>query len=274
MKLLVPVKRVVDYNVKVRVKSDGSGVDIAQRQDVDEPVRRDRVRGGDPAQGSRGVATEVVAVSLGEARCSETLRTALAMGADRAILVESAVELQPLAVAKLLAAIVAKEQPGLVLMGKQAIDDDSNQAPQMLAALLGLAAGDLHLQARASRTARPRSVREVDEGLERLAVQAAGGGERGSAPERAALRVAAQHHEGEEEAAGRAHARGSRRRRDAAAAVPEVRGAAASGRPGPRSARWPSWWASSRPRRGCWNERPGPGPARQRARSTRRRCTR
>ena len=169
MKLLVPVKRVVDFNVKVRVRSDGSGVDIANvkmsMNPFDEIACEEAIR-----LKERGVAAEVVAVSLGEARCSETLRTALAMGADRAILVESAVELQPLAVAKLLAALVAKEQPGLVLMGKQAIDDDSNQAPQMLAALLGWPQATF-ISRLAVAGGVATVVREVDEGLERLEVR-------------------------------------------------------------------------------------------------------
>jgi electron transfer flavoprotein beta subunit len=169
MKVLVPVKRVVDFNVKVRVKADGSGVDIANvkmsMNPFDEIACEEAIR-----LKEGGKATEVVAVSLGESRCQETLRTALAMGADRAILVETAVELQPLAVAKLLKAIVAKEEPGLVLMGKQAIDDDSNQTPQMLAALLGwpqatfisrLEIGD----------GKAKVSREVDEGLEQLEVK-------------------------------------------------------------------------------------------------------
>jgi electron transfer flavoprotein beta subunit len=168
MKILVPVKRVVDYNVKVRVKADGSGVDVANvkmsMNPFDEIACEEAIR---LKEGCK--AAEVVAVSLGEARCQETLRTALAMGADRAILVETTSELQPLAVAKLLQAIVAKEAPGLVLMGKQAIDDDSNQTPQMLAALLGwpqatfvskLELGD----------GKATVSREVDEGLEKLEV--------------------------------------------------------------------------------------------------------
>jgi electron transfer flavoprotein beta subunit len=135
MKILVGVKRVVDYNVKVRVKADGTGVDIAgvkmSMNPFDEIACEEAIR-----LKERGTATEVIAISMGEARCQETLRTALAMGADRAVLVEAATELQPLAVAKLMKAIVDKEQPGLVLLGKQAIDDDSNQTGQMLAALL------------------------------------------------------------------------------------------------------------------------------------------
>ena len=135
MKVAVPIKRVVDFNVKVRVKPDGSGVDTANvkmsMNPFDEIAVEEAVR-----LKEKGIATEIVAVSCGVAACQETLRTALAIGADRAILVETGVELQPLAVAKLLKAIVAKEQPQLVVMGKQAIDDDANQTGQMLAALL------------------------------------------------------------------------------------------------------------------------------------------
>ena len=137
MKVLVAVKRVVDYNVKVRVKSDGSGVDIANvkmsMNPFDEIAVEEAVR-----LKEKGVVTEVIAVSCGVTQCQETLRTAMAIGADRAILVECAEELQPLAVAKLLKALVDKEQPGLVILGKQAIDDDCNQTGQMLAALADL----------------------------------------------------------------------------------------------------------------------------------------
>jgi electron transfer flavoprotein beta subunit len=137
VKILVCAKRVVDYNVKVRVKSDGSGVDIANvkisMNPFDEIAVEEAVR-----LREAGVATEVVAVSCGVTQCQETLRTAMAIGADRAILVESTEELQPLAVAKILKALVDKEQPQLVILGKQAIDDDSNQTGQMLAALAGL----------------------------------------------------------------------------------------------------------------------------------------
>ena len=137
MKVLVPVKRVVDYNVKVRVKSDGSGVDIANvkmsMNPFDEIAVEEAVR-----LREKGIVTEVIAVSCGVTQCQETLRTAMAIGADRAILVECSDELQPLAVAKLLKALVDKEQPGLVILGKQAIDDDCNQTGQMLAALADL----------------------------------------------------------------------------------------------------------------------------------------
>ena len=150
MKLLVPVKRVVDYNVKVRVKADGSGVETQgvkmSMNPFDEIAVEEAVR-----LKEKGVATEIVAVSMGIAQCSETLRTALAMGADRGILVETDVELQPLAVAKLLKALVDREQPKMVIMGKQAIDDDMNATGQMLAALAGLAPGHLRQQDRCRR---------------------------------------------------------------------------------------------------------------------------
>ncbi|WP_180130693.1 electron transfer flavoprotein subunit beta/FixA family protein [Rhodoferax sp. BLA1] len=137
MKVLVAVKRVVDYNVKVRVKSDNTGVDIANvkmsMNPFDEIGIEEAVR-----LKEKGIATEIIAVSCGVTQCQETLRTAMAIGADRAILVETAAELQPLAVAKILKAIVDKEQPGLVILGKQAIDDDCNQTGQMLAALTDL----------------------------------------------------------------------------------------------------------------------------------------
>src|SRR5687768_14150292 len=137
MKVLVPVKRVVDYNVKVRVKSDGSGADIANvkmsMNPFDEIAVEEAVR-----LKEKGAATEVIAVSCGVQQCQETLRTAMAIGADRASLASTDAELQPLAVAKLLKALIDKEQPGLVILGKQAIDDDCNQTGQMLAALADL----------------------------------------------------------------------------------------------------------------------------------------
>ena len=136
MKILVPVKRVIDYNVKPRVKMDGTGVDLANvkmsMNPFDEIAVEEAIR-----LKEKGVATEIVAISIGEAKAQETLRTALAMGADRAILIVSETEVEPLGVAKLLAKVVEEEQPGLVILGKQAIDDDSNQTGQMLAALLG-----------------------------------------------------------------------------------------------------------------------------------------
>jgi len=136
MKILVPVKRVVDYNVKVRVKSDGSGIETAgvkmSMNPFDEIAVEEAIR-----LREKGIASEIIAVSLGVAQCAETIRTALAMGADRGILVETDAELQPLAVAKLLKAIADKEQPRLIILGKQAIDDDMSATGQMLAALLG-----------------------------------------------------------------------------------------------------------------------------------------
>jgi electron transfer flavoprotein beta subunit len=166
MKVLVPVKRVVDYNVKVRVKSDGTGVDIANvkmsMNPFDEIAVEEAVR-----LKEKGVVTEIVAVSCGVAQCQETLRTAMAIGADRAILVETDVELQPLAVAKLLKALVDKEQPGLVILGKQAIDDDCNQTGQMLAALADLPQATFASKVELTADAVTVS-REVDGGSETL----------------------------------------------------------------------------------------------------------
>jgi electron transfer flavoprotein beta subunit len=169
MKVLVGVKRVVDFNVKIRVKTDGTGVETANvkmsMNPFDEIANEEAIR-----LREAGKAAEVIAISLGDAKCQETLRTALAMGADRAIHVETAGELQPLAVAKLMRAVAEREQPGLIILGKQAIDDDSNQTGQMLAALLGwpqgtfasrleFADGELHV------------TREVDAGLERVTLK-------------------------------------------------------------------------------------------------------
>ncbi|MBX9858293.1 MAG: electron transfer flavoprotein subunit beta/FixA family protein [Sphingomonas sp.] len=137
MKILVPVKRVLDYNVKPRVKADGSGVDLANvkmsMNPFDEIAVEEAIR-----LREKGAATEVIAISIGEQKAQETLRTALAMGADRAILIVSEDKVEPLAVAKLLAKVVAEEAPGLIILGKQAIDDDNNQTGQMLAGLLGV----------------------------------------------------------------------------------------------------------------------------------------
>jgi electron transfer flavoprotein beta subunit len=166
MKVLVSVKRVVDFNVKVRVKADGSGVDTANvkmsMNPFDEIAVEEAVR-----LKEKGIATEIVAVSCGATSSQETLRTALALGADRAILVETDVDLQPLAVAKLLKAVIDKEQPKLVFLGKQAIDDDSNQTGQMLAALLGWAQAT---SASKVDIAGDKAVvkREVDGGLETI----------------------------------------------------------------------------------------------------------
>ncbi|MBV8033540.1 electron transfer flavoprotein subunit beta/FixA family protein [Roseateles sp.] len=168
MKVLVPVKRVVDYNVKVRVKSDGTGVDIANvkmsMNPFDEIAVEEAVR-----LKEKGAVTEVIAVSCGVTQCQETLRTAMAIGADRAILVETDAELQPLAVAKLLKALVDKEGPGLVILGKQAIDDDCNQTGQMLAALTGLPQGTFASKVEVAGD-KVNVTREVDGGLETVAL--------------------------------------------------------------------------------------------------------
>ena len=168
MKVLVPVKRVVDYNVKVRVKADQSGVDIANvkmsMNPFDEIAVEEAVR-----LREKGVATEVIAVSCGPTQSQETLRTAMAIGADRAILVETDAELQPLAVAKLLKAVVDKEQAQLVILGKQAIDDDSNQTGQMLAALADLPQATFASKVEVA-DGKATVTREVDGGLETLAI--------------------------------------------------------------------------------------------------------
>jgi len=168
MKILVPVKRVVDYNVKVRVKADQSGMDLANvkmsMNPFDEIAVEEAVR-----LKEKGVVTEVIAVSCGVTQCQETLRTAMAIGADRAILVETAEELQPLAVAKLLKALMDKEQPGLVILGKQAIDDDCNQTGQMLAALADLPQGTFASKVEVV-DGKVNVTREVDGGLETLSL--------------------------------------------------------------------------------------------------------
>ena len=172
MKILVPVKRVVDYNVKVRIKPDGSGVDIANvkmsMNPFDEIAIEEAIR-----LREKGIATEVIAVSCGITACQETLRNALALGADRAILVETDVELQPLAVAKLLKALVDKEAPRLVILGKQAIDDDANQTGQMLAGLLGWAQATSasKVEIAAGDAADGLVKREIDGGLETVRIK-------------------------------------------------------------------------------------------------------
>ena len=168
MKVLVAVKRVVDYNVKVRVKSDQTGVDIAtvkmSMNPFDEIAIEEAVR-----LKEAGVATEVVVVSAGPTQCQETLRTALAIGADRAILIESSAELQPLAVAKLLQAVCIKESPQIIILGKQAIDDDSNQTGQMLAALLDIPQATFASKLTVE-NGKAVVIREVDGGLETISV--------------------------------------------------------------------------------------------------------
>ena len=166
MKLLVAVKRVIDYNVKPRVRMDGSGVDLANvkmsMNPFDEIAVEEAIR-----LKEKGAATEIVAVSVGPAKAQETLRTALAMGADRAILIQTDDEVEPLAVAKILKGVVDEEQPGLVILGKQAIDDDSNQVGQMLAALLGWPQGTFASKIEVN-GADLNVTREVDGGLETL----------------------------------------------------------------------------------------------------------
>jgi electron transfer flavoprotein beta subunit len=169
LKVLVPVKRVVDYNVKVRVKSDGAGVDLANvkmsMNPFDEIAVEEAIR-----LKEAGVATEVVAVSCGVAACQETLRTAMAIGADRGVLVETDVELQPLAVAKLLKAMAEKEQPQIVLCGKQAIDDDANQVGQMFAALMGWPQATFASKVVVA-DGKATVTREVDGGLETIEIK-------------------------------------------------------------------------------------------------------
>ena len=166
MKILVPVKRVIDYNVKVRVKADGSGVDLSNVKMSMNPFDEIAVEKAVRLR-ENGAASEVVVVSCGTAASQETLRTALAIGADRAILVESDADLQPLAIAKLLKALLDKEQPGLVIAGKQAIDDDCNQTGQMLAALADLPQATFASKVEVAEGA-AIVTREVDGGLETL----------------------------------------------------------------------------------------------------------
>lgn len=168
MKVLVPVKRVVDYNVKVRVKSDGSGVDIANVKMSMNPFDEIAVEEAMRLK-EAGKVTEVIAVSCGVAQCQETLRTAMAIGADRGVLVETDAELQPLAVAKLLKALSDKEQPQLIILGKQAIDDDCNQTGQMLAALLGWPQATFASKV-VLEDGKVTVTREVDGGLETVAL--------------------------------------------------------------------------------------------------------
>ena len=201
MKVLVPVKRVVDYNVKIRVKADGSGVELANvkmsMNPFDEIAVEEAIR-----LKEAGKVEEIVVVSIGPQQAQETLRTALAMGADRAILVKVDEQVEPLGVAKVLKGVVEAEQPGLVILGKQAIDDDANQTGQMLAALLGWAQGTF-----ASKIVIDGDKRQGDARSRRRPAddraQDAGHRDDRPAPQPAALCLAAQHHEGQEEAARR-----------------------------------------------------------------------
>jgi electron transfer flavoprotein beta subunit len=169
MKILVPVKRVVDYNVKIRVKSDGSGVDLANVKMAMNPFDEIAVEEALKIK-ERGDAEEVVAISIGSAKAQDTLRTALAMGADRAILVKTEETVEPLAVAKILKKVVEEESPDLVVMGKQAIDDDCNQTGQMLASLLGWAQGTFASKVEFG-DGKVNVTREIDGGLETLALK-------------------------------------------------------------------------------------------------------
>ena len=170
MKILVPVKRVVDYNIKIRIKSDGSGVELANvkmsMNPFDEIAVEEALR-----LKEAGKATEVIAVSIGPAQASETIRTALAMGADRGILVKTDGLVEPLAVAKILKGVVAEEQPGLVVMGKQAIDDDCNQTGQMLAALTGYGQGTFASKVVVGDDGSVEVTREVDGGLQTVSLK-------------------------------------------------------------------------------------------------------
>ena len=215
MKIVVPVKRVVDKDIKIRVKADGSGVELANvkmsMNPFDEIAVEEAIR-----LKEAGKATEIVAVSIGPQQAAETIRTALAMGADRGILVKVDGAVEPLAVAKILKAIVDAEKPGLVIMGKQAIDDDCNADRPDAGGADRLAAGHLRLQARDRRRQPSGHAR----GRRRLAdgeAQRPGDRHHRSAAERAALRQPAEHHEGEEEADRGEDAGGLRRRRQAAA---------------------------------------------------------
>ena len=172
MKILVAVKRVVDYNVKVRPKSDGSGVDLANVKMSINPFCEIAVEEALRLK-EKGIATEIVAVSVGEKSCQEQIRTALALGADRGILVETDAELQPLAIAKLLKAVVDKEQPQIIILGKQSIDGDNNQTGQMLAALTGYSQGTF-ASAITVEGDKAALVREVDGGLQTLSLIARG----------------------------------------------------------------------------------------------------
>jgi electron transfer flavoprotein beta subunit len=169
MKILVPVKRVIDYNVKPRVKPDGSGIDLANvkmsMNPFDEIAVEEAIR-----LREKGAATEIIAISIGPVKAQETLRTALAMGADRAILIQTDDEVEPLAVAKLLAKVAEEEQPGLVILGKQAIDDDANQTGQMLAALMGRPQGTFASTVEVSGDS-VSVTREVDGGLETITLK-------------------------------------------------------------------------------------------------------
>ena len=235
MKVLVPVKRVIDANVKVRVKADQTGVELTNVKMAMNPFCEIAVEQAVRMK-EAGTASEVIVVSAGAQQAQETIRTGLAMGADRGILIQSDGPLEPLAIAKLLKAVVEKESAELVIMGKQAIDGDNNQTGQMLAALLGWPQGTFVSKIEAADgglNVDPRGRRRPGE----PGPEAAGGGHRGLAPQPAALCLAAQHHEGEEEADRHPHARGSGRRCQPA---PERAARWSSRRRARPGSRWPS----------------------------------
>ena len=223
MKLLVAVKRVIDFNVKPRVKADGSGVDLANvkmsMNPFDEIAVEEAIR-----LKEKGVATEIVAVSIGPAKAQETLRTSLAMGADRAILIQTEDEVEPLAVAKLLAKVAEEEQPGLFILGKQAIDDDFNQTGQMLAALLGWPQGTFASKVEVSGD-KVEVTREVDGGLETVKLSTPAVVTTDLRLNEPRYASPAQHHEGQVQAARPEDPRRLRRRHRAAADGSEGRGA-------------------------------------------------
>ncbi len=249
MKILVPVKRVVDFNVKVRVKADGSGVELQNVKMSMNPFDEIAVEEAMRLK-EAGKATEIVAVSIGPQQAQETIRTALAMGADRGILVKTDGAVEPLAVAKILKGIVEEEKPGLVILGKQAIDDDCNQTGQMLAALLGWPQGTFASKVVIDGVGPDRHPRGGRRAADREA-QRPGDRDHRPAAQRAALCQPAEHHEGQEEADRREDARratGSTSRRGWRCSR---RSSRRSGRPGSRSRRSPIWWASSRMRPAC-----------------------
>jgi len=213
MKILVPVKRVVDYNVKIRVKPDGSGVDLTNVKMSMNPFDEIAVEEATRLK-EAGKATEIVAISIGPQQASETIRTALAMGADRGILVKTDTTVEPLGVAKILKALVEAEKPGLVILGKQAIDDDSNQTGQMLAALLGWPQGTFASKLGIDGEA-ILVTREVDGGLQTVKLKSPAIITTDLRP--TALCIAPEHHEGQEEADRRKDARGRGRGHQSAA---------------------------------------------------------
>ena len=218
MKLLVPVKRVVDANVKVRVKPDNTGVDLNNVKMAVNPFCEIAIEEAVRLK-EAGTATEVIAIAVGASACQEQLRTCLALGADRAILVETDQDVQPLGVARAINAIFDSESADLVIFGKQSIDGDNSQTGQMFAALAGLPQGTFASEVSVA-DGKLNVTREIDGGAADDIHEPAGGGHHRPAPERATLRVAAEYHEGEEEDDGHCHSRGSGHRCHAFAGDP------------------------------------------------------